>query len=88
MVGFFCKYKSICIQVLNVFEIYNIVFVAYSRDTPCFGVARIGQPTQQIVSGPMHSLLNQDFGAPLHSFVIAGTMHPVEEEMYNYYLPK
>lgn len=48
--------------------------------TMCVGVARIGQPTQLIVSGTMEELLNVDFGAPLHSFIICGKMHELEEE--------
>ena len=58
---------------------------AYTPDTPCFGVARVGQSTQLVVSGTMQELKDVDFGAPLHSVVIAGDMHPLEEEMYNYY---
>lgn len=48
--------------------------------TQCVGVARIGQPTQLIVSGTMEELLNVDFGAPLHSFIICGKMHELEVE--------
>ena len=59
--------------------------IAYNGDTPCFGVARVGQSTQLVVSGTMSELVNVDFGSPLHSVVIAGDMHPLEEEMYNYY---
>lgn len=33
----------------------------------------------------MAMLKDIDFGAPLHSVVIAGNMHPLEEEMYEYY---
>eukprot|EP01102_Stenamoeba_stenopodia_P005787 TRINITY_DN16511_c0_g1_i1.p1 TRINITY_DN16511_c0_g1~~TRINITY_DN16511_c0_g1_i1.p1 ORF type:complete len:300 (-),score=90.62 TRINITY_DN16511_c0_g1_i1:18-851(-) len=58
---------------------------AYSADTLCIGVARVGQDTQKIVSGTMKELLEIDFGAPLHSFVICGDLHCVEEEMFNMY---
>lgn len=47
-------------------------------NVPCIGVARIGQPSQLIVSGTMEELLNVDFGAPLHSFIICGKMHELE----------
>ena len=47
---------------------------AYSRDTYCVGLARVGQETQRIVSGPMSELLDVDFGAPLHSLIISGTL--------------
>ena len=46
--------------------------IAYTPETPCFGVARVGQSTQKIVSGPMAALKDIDFGPPLHSVVIAG----------------
>ena len=35
----------------------------------------------QIVAGSMQELLDVDFGAPLHSLVIAGTTHPIEDEI-------
>jgi len=60
----------------------------YSGDTPCFGLARVGQPSQLIVSGTMNEVLNIDFGPPLHSFIICGTMHPLEQDFYNSYKPK
>jgi len=25
-------------------------------------------------------------GPPLHSFIVCGDLHPIEEEMYDYYL--
>ena len=54
---------------------------AYDSSTMCVGVARLGSDTQQIVAGGMRQLLDVDFGAPLHSLVIAGTTHPVEDEI-------
>jgi len=35
----------------------------------------------QIVAGRMKDLLDVDFGRPLHSLVIAGDLHPIEQEM-------
>ena len=37
------------------------------------------------MSGTMKELLKVDFGAPLHSFVICGELHCVEEEMFEVY---
>jgi len=43
-------------------------------------LARVGYSNQKIVSGPMEVFLNEDMGAPLHSFVIcAETLHSVEK---------
>lgn len=55
----------------------------YSEDTFCIGVARVGQDSQAIISGTLKELLNVDFGAPLHSLVICGELHHIEEEMFN-----
>jgi diphthamide biosynthesis methyltransferase len=46
----------------------------------CVGVARIGQRTEKIVSGPMKELRRVDFGPPLHSLIICGDLHPLERE--------
>lgn len=45
---------------------------AYSRESYCVGLARVGQEDQRIVSGSMGELLDVDFGPPLHSLIIAG----------------
>ena len=42
------------------------------------GVARLGQPSQQIVFGTLEELLCVDFGAPLHSVVLCGELHDLE----------
>ncbi len=58
------------------------------ESTPCFGLARVGQPTQKIVSGPLGSFLKLDLGEPLHSLIICGEMHHMEQDMYKHFLPK
>lgn len=58
---------------------------AYGADTVCVGLARVGRDDQFIASGTMTELLDVDFGAPLHSFVIPGTLHPVEIEYIDFY---
>jgi diphthine synthase len=65
-------------QLLEVEE--NRCEGAYSSDTIGIGLARVGADDQQIISGTLGELLNQDFGRPLHSFVIAGKMHFLEVE--------
>jgi diphthine methyl ester synthase len=64
----------------------NHLFSAYSKDTLCIGVARLGSDDQKIVAGPMEKLLDVDFGAPLHCLIIVGETHPVEEEMIKFYM--
>ena len=48
--------------------------------TMCVGLARIGSPDQIIKAGTMVQLLEADFGSPLHSLVICGNLHVMEEE--------
>ena len=43
------------------------------------GVARLGQPSQQITFGTLAELACVDFGEPLHSLVLCGEMHELEE---------
>jgi diphthine methyl ester synthase len=58
---------------------------AYNDETMCVGVARLGSESQKIVAGAMRSLLEVDFGAPLHSLIIAGQLHSIEEEILELY---
>jgi len=61
---------------------------ATTPDTPCFALARIGAESQKIVSGPLKYFADADLGPELHSFIIAGDMHEVEQQMYEHFLPK
>jgi diphthine synthase len=54
----------------------------------CVGVARIGQPSQKIVTGSLKELSTVDFGPPLHSLIICGDLHPVEQEYLSFYKVK
>ena len=58
---------------------------AYGADTLCFGVARVGMTGQKIVAGRMKDFLEVDMGPPLHSFIICSDLHPIEQELYEYF---
>ena len=58
---------------------------AYGEETMCVGVARVGSRGQRIVAGAMGRLREVEFGGPLHSLVIAGEMHELEEKMLRTY---
>ncbi|KAL6071821.1 diphthine synthase [Balamuthia mandrillaris] len=58
---------------------------AYSEETMCVGLARVGQETQQIAAGTMKELLEVSFGEPLHSFIICGELQPMEEEYIEFF---
>jgi len=51
-----------------------------TKETLVVGVARLGHPDMLIVSGTVAELLITDFGEPLHSLVVPGKLHHIEEE--------
>lgn len=51
------------------------------EDSFCIGLARIGSSQQKISRTTLIEATDIDFGPPLHSLVIPGSMHPLEEEM-------
>ena len=65
---------------------------AYDGNTKCIGLARIGTPTQSIISGTMSQFSSSGdiiMGEPLHSFVICSDeLHPLELEMFDLFLQK
>jgi diphthine synthase len=52
----------------------------FTKDTKCIGVARLGSDKPKIVHGKAEELLKTDFGEPLHSLIVPGELHFVEEE--------
>jgi len=56
------------------------IFKDVTRETLCVGAARIGWPDQKILAGTLSEMANVDLGSPLHSMVIVGTLHPLEEQ--------
>lgn len=53
------------------------------EDSICIGIARVGSSSQQIVKTTLREATEIDLGPPLHSLVIPGSLHPLEEEMMN-----
>jgi diphthine synthase len=49
-------------------------------------LARMGQPTQQIVAGTLEELIHADLGGPLHSLIICGELHDLELEVVKEFL--
>ena len=47
-------------------------------------MARIGHDNQKMVAGTLKELLDVDFGTPLHSLVIPGHLHILEQEAVNF----
>lgn len=69
----------------NLMVLFLCGSTVYNEDTVCVGLARLGTDTQKIIAGSMKELLGVDFGAPLHSLVIAGITHVMEEEFLSFY---
>jgi len=49
----------------------------------CVGLARVGSDSQIIRTCSIKEMAQVDLGEPLHSLVIPGNLHPLEEEMLN-----
>eukprot|EP01029_Cantina_marsupialis_P024677 TRINITY_DN639_c0_g1_i1.p1 TRINITY_DN639_c0_g1~~TRINITY_DN639_c0_g1_i1.p1 ORF type:complete len:258 (-),score=80.39 TRINITY_DN639_c0_g1_i1:201-869(-) len=49
--------------------------------TRCIGLARVGQTTQMIYAGTMEEVKEIDFGTPLHSLILVGETHHLEDDM-------
>jgi diphthine synthase len=56
------------------------------KKTLCVGLARMGQPTQQMVAGTLEELSRADLGGPLHSLIICGDLHELELEVVKEFL--
>ena len=56
----------------------------FSEDTLCVGCARIGGD-ELIKYGRARELVNADFGKPVHSLIVPGKLHFMEEEALNQY---
>jgi diphthine synthase len=81
----FMTINTACEQLLEAEEKHGEK-VYDSDKTLCVGLARMGQETQIIKAGTINELLRQDFGAPLHSFIVCGELHEVELEVIREYL--
>lgn len=44
------------------------------------GIARAGSENPTVIAGNAETLLNADFGPPLHVLIVPATLHPIEED--------
>lgn len=61
--------------------------LALTEDTVCVGLARVGADDQLIRAGSLRELESCDLGAPLHSMVVTGHLHPLEVDMLRLFSP-
>ena len=59
--------------------------MAFNEETLCFGLARVGTSSQKISSGTLKQFMDFDMGEPMHSFIICGEMHEIEQEMFDFF---
>jgi len=60
---------------------------AYTKDTLCVGMARLGQTDECIKAGSLEELIKEDFGEPLHCLVLcAEDVHELELEALDVYI--
>ena len=52
---------------------------AINENTPCIGLARVGTDTQVIRAGTLKEFMDMDLGEPMHSFIVCGEMHEMEQ---------
>ncbi|KAG9350830.1 hypothetical protein JZ751_024719 [Albula glossodonta] len=55
--------------------------LAFTEDTVCVGLARVGAEDQAIRAGTLRQLASCDGGGPLHSLIVTGHLHPLELDM-------
>ncbi|CAI8502163.1 diphthine synthase [Pichia kudriavzevii] len=74
------RYMSVatcCQQLLEIEE--KRKEEAYTPQTPCIAVSRLGSPNQSFKAGTLEELANYDAGEPLHSVVMLGRqVHDLE----------
>ncbi|XP_054710685.1 diphthine methyl ester synthase-like isoform X2 [Uloborus diversus] len=58
---------------------------AYTENTVCVGLARIGSDSETIIAAPLKRIATYDLGKPLQSLIICGDLHPVELDMLSYF---
>ena len=59
-----------------------------SPTTRCVGVARIGSDNEGIVHSTLQEMVGVSMGPPLHSLIIVGPTHPMEDEILHIFSRK
>lgn len=69
---------------IYLFDFTNI-FLEFDEKTICIGVARVGSDEEQIQVGSLQQMSLVDLGGPLHSLVVVGRTHPLEQDLLRQY---
>jgi diphthine synthase len=60
---------------------FSVSLLGLNVKSRCVGLARVGSTTQTIAQGNLEDIGNWELGGPLHSLVIIGNSHPLEDRM-------
>jgi diphthine synthase len=52
----------------------------FTEDSEAYAIARAGSPEPVVVRGSLKDLAAADLGPPLHTLVVPGNLHFVEED--------
>lgn len=74
-----CHYPPASLQCDQ--SMARISCAGLTEDTLCVGVARLGASDQEMRTATLAQMSSCELGAPLHSLVIAGRLHPLEVDM-------
>ena len=76
------RYMDIATAASQLIEIEEMrLEQAYTENTPCVAILRLGAPTQSFKAGTLKELSEYDYGEPLHTMVMLGRqVHDLELE--------
>jgi diphthine synthase len=67
-------------QLLEILDNNKNSSSSLTKDDLVVGVARLGSTSQNILACSLLQMSQSELGPPLHSLIIPGKMHPLEEE--------
>merc|ERR1712098_555940 len=77
------RFMSCAVACEQLLESLDEREISLTPDSPVVCLARVGAGDQSIVTTSLGSAASLDMGAPLHSLVIPGHCHPLEQEALN-----
>ena len=76
------RYMSVSVAAKQLIEIISSKpNDLISEDSSVIGLARIGSESETIKFCKLKDMVDVDLGEPLHSMIIPGKLHPLEQEM-------
>ena len=81
------SFKKLILYILNKIEAFTkkCYLLDTSKIMSFNFYSRVGHDDQKLISGKLKNLINIDMGPPLHSLVIPGKMHEIEQNAFDYF---